>query len=79
MMARLKYRRREAVEFGRVKTECDGTSAETRFGLPAKRTSPFTSAGGVSSVQYWLSWCAGRRRTVVVEWKRNVMAHGNAR
>ena len=25
----------------RVKTECDGTRAETRFGLPAKRTSPF--------------------------------------
>ena len=30
---------------GRVKTECDGTRAETRFGLPAKRTSPFISAG----------------------------------
>jgi len=30
---------------GRVKTECDGTSAETRFGLPAKRTSPLISAG----------------------------------
>jgi len=30
---------------GIVKTECDGTSAETRFGLPAKRTSPFISAG----------------------------------
>jgi len=29
----------------RVKTECDGTRAETRFGLPAKRTSPFISAG----------------------------------
>jgi len=29
----------------RVKTECDGTCAETRFGLPAKRTSPFISAG----------------------------------
>ena len=29
----------------RVKTECDGTSAETRFVLPAKRTSPFISAG----------------------------------
>jgi len=34
---------------GRVKTECDGTRAETRFGLPAKRTSPFISAG--TSVQ----------------------------
>jgi len=30
--------------FGRVKTECDGTRAESRFGLPAKRTSPFISA-----------------------------------
>jgi len=30
---------------GTVKTECDGTRAETRFGLPAKRTSPFISAG----------------------------------
>ena len=28
-----------------MKTECDGTRAETRFGLPAKRTSPFISAG----------------------------------
>jgi len=36
------YRRSKGV---RVKTECDGTSAETRFGLPAKRTSPFISAG----------------------------------
>ena len=33
------------LNFGRVKTECDGTRAETRFGLPAKRTSPFISAG----------------------------------
>jgi len=29
----------------RVKTECDSTRAETRFGFPAKRTSPFISAG----------------------------------
>ena len=29
----------------RVKTGCDGTRAETRFGLPAKRTSPYISAG----------------------------------
>ena len=28
-----------------VKTERDGTRAETRFGLPAKRTSPIISAG----------------------------------
>jgi len=31
----------------------DGTRAETRFRLSAKRTSPFKSAGGVSSVDYW--------------------------
>ena len=30
---------------GRVKMGCDGTRAETRFGLPAKRTSPFILAG----------------------------------
>jgi len=29
----------------RVKTGCDGTRAETKFGLPAKRTSPFIPAG----------------------------------
>jgi len=32
-------------EMSRVKTKCDGTRAETRFGLPAKRTSQFISAG----------------------------------
>jgi len=30
---------------GRAETERDGTCAETRFGFPAKRTSPFISAG----------------------------------
>jgi len=30
---------------GRAETECDGTRAETRFGFPAKRTSPFISVG----------------------------------
>jgi len=39
---------------GIVKTESDGTSAETRFGLPAKRTSPFISAGvSVQSSNGW--------------------------
>jgi len=33
------------VVVSRVKTERDGTRAETRFGFPAKRTSPFISAG----------------------------------
>ena len=36
----------------------DGTRAETRFGLSAKRTSPFKLAGGVSSVDYWQQRCA---------------------
>jgi len=50
----------------RVKTVCDGTRAETRFGLPAKWTSPIISVGVVSSVEYWLSCSAGRGRTIVV-------------
>jgi hypothetical protein len=29
----------------RLRLKCDGTRAETRFGLSAKRTSPFESAG----------------------------------
>ena len=31
---------------GRGQLKCDGTCAETRFGLSAQRTSPFKSAGG---------------------------------
>ena len=38
--------------------KCDGTCAETRFRLSKKRTSPFKSAGGVSSVDYWQPRCA---------------------
>ena len=34
---------------GRLRLKCDDTRAETRFRLPAKRTSPFKSAG--ASVQ----------------------------
>jgi hypothetical protein len=40
----------EATEpFGRLRLKCDGTRAETRFLLSAKRTSPYKSAG--ASVQ----------------------------
>ena len=39
------------VRIPRVK--CDGTRAENRFRLSAKRTSPFNWQGGVSSVDYW--------------------------
>ena len=39
----------------RLRLKCDGTRAETRFRLSAKRTSPFKSAG--ASVQ----WTAGSR------------------
>jgi hypothetical protein len=39
--------------------KCDGTRAETKFRLYAKRTSPFKSAGGGgdSSVDYWQASC----------------------
>ena len=33
---------------GRLRLKCDGTRAETRFRLSAKRTCPFKSAGGAS-------------------------------
>jgi len=33
----------------RGQLKCDGTRAETRFRLPAKRTSPFKSAGGFNT------------------------------
>ena len=46
---------------GRARLKCDGTRAETRFGLSAKRTSPFKSAGGVSSVDCWQPRCAHQR------------------
>jgi len=38
--------------------KCDGTRAETRFRLSAKRTSLFKSAEGVSSVDYRQPRCA---------------------
>ena len=37
------------LKLGRLRLKCDGTRAETRFRLSAKRTSPFKSAG--ASVQ----------------------------
>jgi len=46
---------------GKRRLECDGTRAETRFLLSTKRTSPFKSAGGVSSVDYWQPSCAHQR------------------
>ena len=42
----------------RLRLKCDGTRAEIRFRLSTKRTSPFKSAGGVSSVDYWQASCA---------------------
>jgi len=33
------------INWGRAETERDGTRAETRFGFPAKWTSPFILAG----------------------------------
>ena len=47
---------------GRARLKRDGTRAETRFGLSAKRASTFKSAGGgVSSVDYWQSRSADQR------------------
>ena len=47
----------------RARLKRDGTRAETRFGLSAKRKSPFKLAGGegVSSVDYWQPRCAHQR------------------
>ena len=47
----------------RLRLKCDGTRAETRFRLSAKRTNPFKSAGGggVSSVDYSQPRCAHQR------------------
>ena len=45
----------------RARLKRDGTRAETRFGLSTKRTSPFKTAGGVSSVEYWQPRCAHQR------------------
>jgi len=54
---KLKITQKEAV---RVKTECGGTRTETRFGLSAKWTSPFLSAGvSVQSAAGSRSMCIG--------------------
>ena len=44
----------------RLRLKCEGTRAETRVRLSAKRTSPFKSAGA-SVVDYWQPRCAHRR------------------
>jgi len=49
---------RNPSDCGRLRLKCDGTCAETRFRLSAKRTNPFKSVGGVSSVDYWQASCA---------------------
>jgi len=46
---------------GLLRLKCDGTRAETRFRLSAKRTCPFKSAGGVSLVDYWQPSCVHQR------------------
>ena len=45
----------------RLRLKCDDTRAENRFRLSAKQTSPFESAVGVSSVDYWQPKCAHQR------------------
>jgi len=46
---------------GGLLLKSDGTRAETRFRLSAKRTSQFKSVGGVSSIYYWQPRCAHQR------------------
>jgi len=48
-------------DVSRGQLKCDGTRAETRFRLSAKRTSPFKSAGAVAK---WLRCCATNRNVV---------------
>ena len=45
----------------RLRLKRDGTRAETRFRLSPKRTSPFKSAGGVSTVDCRQPRCAHQR------------------
>ena len=54
---------------GRLRLKYDGTRAETRFRLSAKRTSPFKSAPGgwgVSSVDYWQPRCGDQRAEIIL-------------
>jgi hypothetical protein len=44
----------------RGQLKCDGKREETTFLRSEKRTSPFKSAGDVSSVDYWQPRCAHR-------------------
>jgi len=39
------WKQRGVLRGSRAETERDGTRAETKFGFPAKRTSPFIPAG----------------------------------
>jgi len=49
----------------RVKTECDDTR-RNQIRSSSKTDKSIYIGGGVSSVEYWLSWSAGRQRTIVV-------------
>jgi hypothetical protein len=53
---------------GIVQLELDGTCAETRFRLSAKRTSPCDGVGD-SSVDYWQPRSAGRLVAFVLCWR----------
>ena len=60
-MTSTKEYKHKAYQCVRGQLKCDGTRTETRFRLSAKRTSPFKSAGDVSSVDYWQPRCAHQR------------------
>ena len=58
----VKGQTRSAVcKVGRLRLKYDGIRAETTFRLSAKQTSPFKSAGGISSVDYLQPTCAHQR------------------
>jgi hypothetical protein len=58
--------RRKTCVLIRGQLKCDGTRAETRCRLLAKRTSPFKSARGVTSVEYWQPKCAHQLSLLVL-------------
>ena len=57
--------RKEGRSRGQLK--CDGTRAETRFRLSAKRTSPFKSAGGGRQFSRLLAAAVGASAVVMLD------------
>jgi hypothetical protein len=56
--------------------KCDVTRAETKFRLSSKRTSPFKSAWGVSSVECWQPRCISGSNTGYTKFRGSVKSTG---